>query len=143
MFCLVCRTMACFEQESPYSDLQWKFCSEHYFLWGSWSGHYIFVPWPIMTSQWVMTLLRSPLWYLNGAWSWYGCISWCYNSYWCCYNPHLLRIITPNYGISILLIKSLKLHIEICIIKTKVVRHKNKNQFIMYPCLEIRYIVLV
>ncbi len=27
--------------------------------------------------------------------------------------------------------------------KTKVARHKNKNQFVMYPCLENRFIVFV
>ncbi len=33
--------------------------------------------------------------------------------------------------------------LNINIIKTKVARHKNKNQFVMYPCLEIRFIVFV
>ncbi len=28
--------------ESPYRDLQWRFCSEHYLLWGSRRGHYSF-----------------------------------------------------------------------------------------------------
>ncbi len=46
-----------FWTESPYSDLRWRFRSEHYFLLGSHSGHYFFVPWSIMTSQYVMMLL--------------------------------------------------------------------------------------
>ncbi len=38
--------------------------------------------------------------------------------------------------ISIFVVKSLKLYIKHYVIKTKVVRHKNKNQFVMYPCLD-------
>ncbi len=41
------------------------------------------------------------------------------------------------------LLKSLKLYIKHYVIKTEVVRHKNKNQFVMNPCLEIRFIVFV
>ncbi len=42
---------------------------------------------------------------------------------------------TPNYDVSIFVVKSLKLYIKHYVIKTKVVRHKNKNQFglMKYP----------
>ncbi len=39
-------------------------------------------------------------------------VSWCYNAYWCCYDPHLLCITTPNYDISVFLVQSLKLYIK-------------------------------
>ncbi len=40
--------MAYLGMEPPYPDLWWRFLSEHYVLWGSHSGHYLFVPWCIM-----------------------------------------------------------------------------------------------
>ncbi len=46
-----------FRTESPYRDLWWRLCCKHYLLRGSHSGHYVFVPWSILTSPWVMMLL--------------------------------------------------------------------------------------
>ncbi len=56
--------------------------------------------------------------------------------------PHLLCtfIIMPNFDIAVFLRNSLKLHIKQY--QNKVLQHKN-NQFIVYRCLEIRFIAFV
>ncbi len=113
-FITLCHYLACFMRlyynlfwiESSFPDRRWTLPLSALFLWTLllWPL-FFYVPWCIMTSQWVMTLLVTSImmsqWIIT-----FLCVHIMIS------NCIILCISAPNYDIVVILVNSLKLYIE-------------------------------